>query len=97
MINPDGVMIGNYRTNLSGLDLNRRWDGSKCKQASEINLVKKYISVNSKNRQIAFIIDLHGHSRKLYSFFYGNIGESPQSVRLFPYICSKISSSLIRF
>ena len=68
MINPDGVMIGNYRTNLSGLDLNRRWDGSKCKQASEINLVKKYISVNSKNRQIAFIIDLHGHSRKYKNY-----------------------------
>lgn len=27
MVNPDGVVAGNYRTNLSGIDLNRRWDG----------------------------------------------------------------------
>ena len=27
MINPGGVVCGNYRTNLFGYDLNRRWDG----------------------------------------------------------------------
>jgi len=25
MMNPDGVIHGNYRTSLSGSDLNRRW------------------------------------------------------------------------
>jgi murein tripeptide amidase MpaA len=28
MVNPDGVYAGNYRTNLYGVDLNRRWDCS---------------------------------------------------------------------
>lgn len=25
MLNPDGVINGNYRTSLAGVDLNRRW------------------------------------------------------------------------
>ena len=25
MLNPDGVILGNYRTSLSGSDLNRQW------------------------------------------------------------------------
>jgi len=25
MLNPDGVISGNYRSSLSGLDLNRQW------------------------------------------------------------------------
>jgi murein tripeptide amidase MpaA len=25
MVNPDGVIHGNYRSNLSGSDLNRKW------------------------------------------------------------------------
>lgn len=29
MVNPDGVVIGNYRSNLSGSDLNRNWHTDK--------------------------------------------------------------------
>jgi hypothetical protein len=28
MVNPDGVIFGNYRTNLMGFDLNRKWNES---------------------------------------------------------------------
>ncbi len=28
MVNIDGVVYGHYRTNLSGKDLNRKWDSS---------------------------------------------------------------------
>lgn len=31
MANPDGVVVGNYRTNLFGYDLNRKWEGKKTK------------------------------------------------------------------
>jgi murein tripeptide amidase MpaA len=26
MLNPDGVIVGNYRTSMAGCDLNRRYD-----------------------------------------------------------------------
>lgn len=29
MVNPDGVIHGNYRTSLAGCDLNRRWKKPK--------------------------------------------------------------------
>lgn len=31
MLNPDGVIVGNYRTNLNGLDLNRQWTNPNSK------------------------------------------------------------------
>lgn len=91
MVNPDGVCAGNYRTNLYGFDLNRRWDGSKFKNYHESSEVKKYLSQISKGREILLVLDIHGHSRKLFSFFYGNKSSGyPVEIRLFPYICSKI-------
>ena len=72
MVNPDGVCAGNYRTNLFGFDLNRRWEGSRNKSTHEATYIKKYMSGLFRGRELALILDLHGHSRKLYSFFYGN-------------------------
>lgn len=98
MVNPDGVCAGNYRTNLYGFDLNRRWDGSKHKNNHEASEIKKYVSQFAKGREIAMVLDLHGHSRKLFSFFYGNRSSSQAAeIRLFPYICSKIGQNTIRF
>lgn len=45
MLNPDGVIFGNYRTNLAGLDLNRKWDGvDNHGLYSEVTAVKAYIA-----------------------------------------------------
>jgi murein tripeptide amidase MpaA len=33
MVNPDGVAAGNYRTNLFGHDVNRKWEGGKIKNS----------------------------------------------------------------
>jgi cytosolic carboxypeptidase protein 2/3 len=98
MINPDGVCAGNYRTNLSGFDLNRRWDGSKTKNLHEAAYIKKYLSQIAKGRDISFILDLHGHSRKMFSFFYGNPSPAnPVDVRIFSLLCSKMSPNFIKF
>ena len=98
MVNPDGVVVGNYRTNLYGYDLNRKWQGGKTKVPMESSLIKKFLIQTLVNRRVAFVIDLHGHSRKLFSFFYGNhSNQSSIQPKIFPYICSKVSPNYIKF
>ena len=36
MLNPDGVILGNYRTSLSGTDLNRQWQAATSRVYPEI-------------------------------------------------------------
>jgi murein tripeptide amidase MpaA len=43
MVNVDGVYYGNYRTNLSGADLNRIWKQPRKDFHPEINSIKKYL------------------------------------------------------
>lgn len=57
--------------------------------------IKKYLNIINKESPIALIVDLHGHSKSLNSFFYGNppkkdlITGTTEDPRLFPYVCSK--------
>jgi murein tripeptide amidase MpaA len=43
-LNPDGVIHGNYRTSLSGHDLNRRWKRPDKNLHPEICAIKKYLT-----------------------------------------------------
>ena len=75
MSNPDGVIVGNYRTGLAGNDLNRTFISPNPKLHPTICAIKKLVSNvidNSKsNEPIAAFIDIHGHSRKKSAFMYG--------------------------
>lgn len=65
MVNIDGVVFGHYRTNLAGKDLNRKWDSNEREWVCpEVSAIKNFISEVSKENQIRFILDLHGHSKK---------------------------------
>ena len=72
MLNPDGVICGNFRCNLMGVDLNRCWDSPDKVLHSQIyylkNLIRKTIADKYK---IMLFCDLHEHSRSLNSFIYG--------------------------
>lgn len=65
MTNPDGVVFGNYRTNLLGVDLNRKWGATDHELSPQVTAIKNYIKkLNGNDNRIRMIIDLHGHSRK---------------------------------
>lgn len=71
MLNPDGVIIGNYRTSLSGLDLNRQWIAPSMKQCPENTSTKMMMRKTLESRDILFYCDIHGHSRCKNLFMYG--------------------------
>ena len=71
MLNPDGVIVGNYRCSLSGLDLNRQWMNPSVKAAPEIAAMKEMVKKTLDCREIHLFIDLHGHSRAKNLFMYG--------------------------
>jgi len=92
MINPDGVINGNYRCSLAGCDLNRRWKNPSKTLHPIIHSAKRMIKSFCKEREVELICDLHGHSRRKNVFMYGcNIPDKPELTRTFPYILSKVS------
>ena len=86
MINVDGVIIGNYRTSMSGNDLNRQYSHPDKKLHPEVYALKnimKHLTFGKKRdpdtegiqiieEDILTYIDIHGHSLKKNVFMYGN-------------------------
>jgi predicted deacylase len=89
MLNPDGVIVGNYRTSLAGVDLNRKWNQPDPSIYPTISAAKSLI-----HKAVAFI-DLHGHSKKEGFFMYGNHIRRGDSnywpLRFLPMLLSKIN------
>ena len=93
MVNIDGVALGNYRGNFAGFDLNRCWLRPDPVKQPEAFLIKNTIRKITKKQPVDLIIDLHGHSRRMGSFFYGN--DYGPNHMLFPYIASKMNRSIL--
>ena len=91
MMNPDGVLVGNSRTSFAGCDLNRRWGKPNEIIHPEVYNTKQMILKLSTQRNIAFIIDCHGHFGAFNSLFYCNYKDNKRACKLFPYLCSKLS------
>lgn len=80
MINPDGVILGNYRTSLSGNDLNRKYQKPDAKLHPTVCAMKSLVASilasneveeDGNDEDILAFIDMHGHSRKKNVFIYG--------------------------
>lgn len=75
MLNIDGVVIGNYRSNLSGVDLNRQYITTSKVLHPTIYYLKKLLKKVKDEKNLVFFCDLHGHSRKKNIFMFGNSGK----------------------
>lgn len=60
MLNPDGVIVGNYRTSLSGVDLNRVYKVPRADLFPTIYHTKKLIAEVMSERKVSHI-SAHGH------------------------------------
>ena len=95
MMNPDGVIHGNYRCSLSGVDLNRKWDNPSKNYHPTVFWTRNLIeNLSWENQEIRIVLDLHGHSKKMNSFFYGNPDEDEFTSREFPLIASHINNDI---
>jgi murein tripeptide amidase MpaA len=77
MLNPDGVIVGNYRCSLAGVDLNRQWVGSSSKMYPENYHTKLMMRKTLESRDLFFYCDFHGHSTNRNLFMYGNNQTKP--------------------
>lgn len=73
MLNPDGVILGNYRTGISGKDFNRLFLYPNQKVFPEVHAIKKLVTENKELYQdnLLLFLDFHGHSVKKNVFVYG--------------------------
>lgn len=81
MLNPDGVIYGNFRCDFSGVDLNRVWiEPSKFTECS-IYQIKKILNKELLPNKAAYFLDLHSHSKAFNVFAYTS-AENIQDSRL---------------
>ena len=71
MLNPDGVVYGNYRCSLLGADLNRRWLCPNRILHPTIYHAKRLIQMIAEEREVVLFCDMHGHSMRKNVFVYG--------------------------
>ncbi|CAM5084232.1 unnamed protein product [Natator depressus] len=94
MLNPDGVIVGNYRCSLAGQDLNRNYTSDLKESFPSVWYTRNMIRRVMEERDILLYCDLHGHSRKENVFMYGCDGGEQVEVpclhqRIFPLMMSK--------
>ncbi|KAK3087050.1 hypothetical protein FSP39_000988 [Pinctada imbricata] len=110
MLNPDGVIVGNYRCSLAARDLNRNYRHPRKESFPTVWFTKSMMEKILERHDIILYCDLHGHSRKHNVFMYGNntseteaetngVGAAQAFLneRLFPWLMSQKSPDKFSF
>jgi len=101
IVNPDGVIIGNYRCNTQGKDMNRHFfadddpEGLKLR-LTEVELIRSYLRqyVPTENNQLKLFLDIHAHSAQHSIFVYAPVDEDANNnniIKRFPMILDNLS------
>lgn len=88
MLNVDGVIYGNFRCDLGGVDLNRQWNEPSHYLHPQIFEIRQYLQEISQKHETEIYLDLHGHSKKMNTFCY-SCKDDPYSCRVLPLILAK--------
>lgn len=74
MLNPDGVFLGNYRSNYLGLDLNRHWKYPTLWSGPSIHATKGLLLGlrDAPDGTLDMYVDIHSHSTAANSFLFTN-------------------------
>lgn len=99
MINPDGVVNGNYRCSLAGSDLNRVWESPSQSMHPEVVACRRLLFRLKDEGEIALFVDFHSHSKQLGWFAYGCMPKegtpraalvNPHQVMVMPHLFSSL-------
>lgn len=102
MLNVDGVVQGNQRTNLAGFDLNRKWADPSPYLSPVLYAVRNLAKIVKGEREIDIFCDIHGHFQAGSAFMYCNsydrgTGVPPPkfqanaSLRIIPYLLTQLN------
>ncbi|GIL51917.1 hypothetical protein Vafri_7827 [Volvox africanus] len=73
IVNPDGVAVGNYRTDTLGQNLNRFYTGVPDERTQpSVYAIKTLLMHYAQQGILEYYIDLHAHANKKGVFIYGN-------------------------
>lgn len=104
MVNPDGIISGNYRCNTQGKDMNRCFfaddDPEAKNRLTEVEHIRAFMEENfskkvpEKRNKLKMFLDIHAHSGQRDIFIYAPHSQSDeiqQKIRNFPALLDKIS------
>ncbi|TNN00524.1 hypothetical protein fugu_011770 [Takifugu bimaculatus] len=101
MLNPDGVIVGNYRCSLAGRDLNRNYKTRLRDSFPTVWHTRNMVERLVNETDVVLYCDFHGHNRKNNVFMYGCNSPGDNALKLqervFPLMMSKNANNKFSF